>query len=129
MIDDFDFLRDDDDNELPDWLTGSSEVEDDEPMFDTSQEETFVAPTPVVESAPTMLELEDDLSEADEFDLLRERTARASEAYDGIEEYEYDSGSSGGFLAGISSGQRIILALLFFLNIAAAAWFVLTLLN
>jgi len=63
---------------------------------------------------------------ADDFDRLRERSARASEVYEGIDD---DFGEEGGgnalsgFVGALSPAQRFILVLLVFLNIIAGAVF------
>ena len=96
MTDEFDFLTDDDDEdgELPDWLSDFGSEDDDELGF------------------------EDDEPTGDEFDMLRERTARASEAYDDIDDAD-EGGGLQGFMGALSSGQRTILALLVLMNIVA----------
>ncbi len=134
MVDDFDFLRDDDDDELPDWLTDVGNAEDDTAFSaPTDEEDTFIAPAPLPATAPIIRSEIDEAIEADEFDMLRERTALASEAYDDIDSYSYSesnvSGRSSGFASMFTAGQRAILAFLFLLNIIAGGWFLATLFN
>jgi hypothetical protein len=130
MSDDFDFLRDDDDDELPDWLTGS---DDDEPFGSDSyshQEsgvaETVVAPSPYFEE--TVHEEPVDAN-ADEFDLLRERTARNSEIYEDIDSLDGGANEGVGFFAALSGFQKLILAILVLANVIAFGFFVITAMN
>ena len=58
----------------------------------------------------------------EELDSLREKSTRASSVYDDLEGEEE---SSGGFLSKYSPSQRLILALLLFLDIVAVACLVL----
>lgn len=54
----------------------------------------------------------------EDLDSLREKSARASTVYDDL---EADEASSGGFLSRYTPTQRLILALLLFLDIVALA--------
>ena len=56
----------------------------------------------------------------EELDSLREQSTRASSVYDDLEGDEL-SEDSGGFLSQFSSSQKLILALLLFLNVVALA--------
>jgi hypothetical protein len=56
----------------------------------------------------------------EELESLREQSTRASSVYDDLEG-EPVSESSGGFFSQLTSGQKLILALLLFVNIAALA--------
>jgi hypothetical protein len=56
----------------------------------------------------------------EELDSLREQSTRASSVYDDLEGDEY-SEESGGLLGQFSSSQKLILALLLFLNVVALA--------
>ena len=136
MSDDFDFLRDDDDDELPDWLTAGN---DDADPFGTdnfgdnnddvaSVEETIIAsPSPYFDE-PVEEEAEEE-AEVDDFDLLRERTARNSEIYEDIDSLDGDGGGEGGFFGALSSFQKILLAVLVGGNVIAFICFILTFLG
>ena len=56
----------------------------------------------------------------EELDSLREQSTRASTVYDDLEGEEV-SEESGGFLSHYSTQQKLILALLLFLNVVALA--------
>ena len=56
----------------------------------------------------------------EELDSLREQSARASSVYDDLEGDELSQESSG-FLGQFSASQKLILALLLFLNVVALA--------
>ncbi len=56
----------------------------------------------------------------EELDSLREQSARASSVYDDLEGDEL-SQESGGFLGQFSASQKLILALLLFMNVVALA--------
>ena len=56
----------------------------------------------------------------EDLDSLREQSARASSVYDDLEGDEYKE-ETGGFLGQFSSSQKLILALLLFLNVVALA--------
>jgi hypothetical protein len=56
----------------------------------------------------------------EELDSLREQSTRASSVYDDLEG-EPVSEDSGGFFSQLTGGQKLILALLLFVNIAAFA--------
>ncbi len=56
----------------------------------------------------------------EELDSLREQSTRASTVYDDLEGEEV-SEESGGFLSQYSTQQKLILALLLFLNVVALA--------
>ncbi len=58
----------------------------------------------------------------EELDSLREKSTRASSVYDDL---EGEGDSSGGILSKYSPSQRLILALLLFLDIVAVACLVL----
>ncbi|HUS93914.1 MAG TPA: hypothetical protein VMZ24_01925 [Patescibacteria group bacterium] len=58
----------------------------------------------------------------DELDSLREKSTRASSVYDDL---EGEGESSGGFLSKYSPSQRLLLALLLFLDVVALACLVL----
>ena len=58
----------------------------------------------------------------EELDSLREKSTRASSVYDDL---EGEGESSGGFLSKYSPSQRLLLALLLFLDIVALACLVL----
>lgn len=120
MSNDFDFFQTDDDDELPDWLTGAAEFEEQEeaPMPEA-------APMPELADEPPLVAAPlEDMPEEDEFDLLRERSALASEIYDDFQVEEL-AASGGGILSMMTPSQRFLLALLFLLNVAALAIFVL----
>jgi hypothetical protein len=55
----------------------------------------------------------------EDFDSLREKSARTSSVYDDIEGGEDEERS--GFLRGLTAQQRLILALLLFIDIVALA--------
>ena len=57
----------------------------------------------------------------DELDSLREKSTRASSAYDDLEGEEEPTSSDGGFLSQYTAGQRLILALLLLLDVVALA--------
>ncbi len=57
----------------------------------------------------------------EELDSLREKSTRASSVYD---ELEGEERSSGGFLSKFTASQRLLLALLLFLDIVALAFLV-----
>ena len=67
--------------------------------------------------------LEEDDSEDDAFDQLRQKSARAGSAFDGLDEGEEEmdepapSGNRSSMLSGLTPGQRLILILLVFLNV------------
>ena len=97
MADDFinEFRDSFGDEEGPDWI---------QDLTDEEQE---------VEEQPG-----DDL---DDFDRLRQQSARASSAYDDLT-LEEETGSSGGFsLSAFTPGQRLVLAVLVFLNVVVGA--------
>jgi hypothetical protein len=126
MANDFDFFQsEDDDDELPDWLLGTSD--DDEDLFAEPATADFPPPptVPIGEEPEMEMEMEPE-EEADAFDQLRERTALASEVYEDI---EVRDSRGGGILAAISPGQRLILALLVLLNVGALALFLLVFLE
>ena len=56
----------------------------------------------------------------EELESLREQSTRASSVYDDLEG-DSTSESSGSFFSQLTSGQKLILALLLFINIAALA--------
>lgn len=56
----------------------------------------------------------------EELDSLREQSTRASSVYDDLEGDEF-SQESAGFLGQFSASQKLILALLLFLNVVALA--------
>jgi hypothetical protein len=58
----------------------------------------------------------------EELDSLREKSTRASSVYDDL---EGEAESSGGFLSKYTPAQRLLLALLLFLDIVALACLVL----
>jgi hypothetical protein len=63
---------------------------------------------------------EEEFDFEDEFDRLREKTVRTSAVYDEMEYEEVEAEeSSGGFISQFSPTQRLILALLLLLDIAA----------
>jgi len=111
MSNDFDFFQTDDDEELPDWLLGASELT-----------EQASQPAQPVEEAPPVEEIVEEPFSDDEFDMLRERTARASEVYDGFQAQA--STPRSGLLAALSPVQRFIVALLLLLNVVALVVFV-----
>lgn len=95
MTDDFisDFRDDMGDQEGPDWLGDLEGIEDEE------------------EGPPPVMAEEGE----DEFDQLRQRSARASTAY---EDVEIEEGGGGGFsLSLLTPGQRLVLAVLLLLNV------------
>jgi hypothetical protein len=57
----------------------------------------------------------------DELDSLREKSTRASSVYDDLEGDEQPESEGGGFLSQYTSSQRLILALLLFIDIVALA--------
>lgn len=59
----------------------------------------------------------------EELDSLREKSTRASAVYDDLEGESASGG--GGFLSKYSAAQKLILALLFFLDIAILACLIL----
>ncbi|MGH2536045.1 MAG: hypothetical protein ACRDHL_01480 [Candidatus Promineifilaceae bacterium] len=60
----------------------------------------------------------------EEFESLREKSARASTVYDDLES-EPSVARTGGLLAGLSPSQRLLLAFLVFIDILALACVVL----
>jgi hypothetical protein len=96
MTDDFisDFRDDMGDEAGPDWLGDLEGIEDEEE-----------GPPPVM-----------DEEGADEFDQLRQRSARASSAYEDVE-IDEGGGSSGFSLSLLTPGQRLVLAVLLLLNV------------
>ena len=58
----------------------------------------------------------------DELDSLREKSTRASSVYDDLEgDDEQPESESGGFLSQYTSAQKLILALLLFIDVVALA--------
>lgn len=96
MTDDFSSFNDDSFDDTPDWLLDDEEIS---PISDT------------------VTEIEDD----DEFEQLRQKSARSGSMYDEMESESDDSaGSSSSFAwSSFSSGQRLILAFLVVLDILA----------
>lgn len=96
MTDDFinDFRGDLGDEEGPDWLQDLDDIEDEG------------------EGPPAVAEADDPDAE---FDQLRQRSARASSAYDDVELEE--NGGSGFSLSLLTPGQRLVLAILLLLNV------------
>ena len=91
MSNDFDFFQTDDDDELSDWLTRAAEFEEQEeaPMPEA-------APMPeLADEPPSVAAPLEDMPEEDEFDLLRERSALASEIYDDFQVEELAASSGG----------------------------------
>ena len=71
-------------------------------------------------SGPDQSVIDDDFSSLeDDLDTLRAKSTRTSDVYDALEE---DSGGGlAGTIRGFSASQRLILALLIFINVAACA--------
>ena len=70
-------------------------------------------------SGPPQESLEDDFSSIDDdLDSLREKSTRTSDVYDDLDD---DGGGLSGTLRGFSPTQRLILALLVFIDVLACA--------
>lgn len=85
-------------------------------MAEENFDETFDFEEPIEEGESTPFDFED------EFDRLRQKTARTSAVFDDMEmeeELEYDDERS--FLSRISPGQRLVLLLILLLDIVVIA--------
>jgi len=85
-------------------------------MAEENYDETFDFEEPIEEVESTDFDFED------EFDRLRQKTARTSAVFDDMEmeeELEYDDERS--FLSRISPGQRLVLLLILLLDIVVIA--------
>ena len=85
-------------------------------MAEENFDETFDFEEPLEEDESTPFDFED------EFDRLRQKTARTSAVFDDMEmeeELEYDDERS--FLSRISPGQRLVLLLILLLDIVVIA--------
>lgn len=94
------------DDELPDWLN-----------------ETSTLPPSSSPAADPTEPVEDD------FERLRQRATAESETYQTLEEPTETRVGVGGFLSSLSPAQRLILAVLFLLNILAIGCGLLVVLN
>ena len=80
-----------------------------------------------LEETPDWMDLGDDLDEeeeSDEFDRLRQKSARAGSAFDDIEEedpFQQEEQGSALSLQGLTPQQRMILAVLVLLNVIVIA--------
>jgi hypothetical protein len=86
--------------------------------FDFSDEEEEIDAEDFAEMTPEVVE---EPTFDDEFDRLREQTARTSAVYDDMELDELDEEEDEGFLAQISPSQRLILLLLLLIDVVVIA--------